>query len=177
MINTELFLEKIQTHEPNAQKTLRTVQWRKSQGTVTAVRKVLKFREGVLQPHGVRGTASVPALHHWWLWAWRLSRSTGRCSHSTVCPTLPRCYLAWAKFMAIPIKLNMFNSSFSIVTSILLPSTFPCPIALFLSILVTRGKSNLPRFKCPPNTGLSRLRCFQTIFKISSTVILSQWLH
>lgn len=63
--------------------------------------------------------------------------------------TLSRCYLAWAKFMAILIKWNMFNFSFSTGISTLLLSTFPCPIALFLSILITRGKSNSPCVKCP----------------------------
>lgn len=45
------------------------------------------------------------------------------------------------------------------------------------SILIKRGKSLSPSFKCSPNEGLLRQWCFQMIFKISPKVILPQWLH
>lgn len=55
----------------------------------------------------------------------------------------------------------IFNYSFSVITSIRLLSTFPCPIALVFSILVNRGKSHSPSFKCPPNVGLQDYDAFK----------------
>lgn len=159
MINAEVFLERIQVHDSNDQQTLWTLR-KGSQGRVTVTRVFLKLK-------AKEETWAV------WLqgWALQLTSHTSLMALNAekkqirwvklqfnVCHALSRDRLAWAKFVAILIRWNIFNYALSVVSLFHSPSFCVLWYCLLLSTLLNRDKSNSPRFKCSLNTSLWSLQ-------------------